>query len=111
MIINQKDLVLLPFPFSNLEKTKVRPALVVSNHYFNSKSHDCILVPLTTNLNEESFSIIITQSNLDSGKLIKPSKIRADKIFTAKKDLITIKIGSIQTNILEKIKSEISKMF
>ncbi len=33
----QKELVLLPFPFSNMEGTKVRPALIVSNDYFNKK--------------------------------------------------------------------------
>ena len=39
MHINQKELVLLPYPFSDLEGTKVRPAIVVSNNSFNKKSN------------------------------------------------------------------------
>jgi len=41
MEIQQKELVLLPYPFSNMEGTKVRPALIVSNNLFNKKSDDC----------------------------------------------------------------------
>jgi len=37
MIINQKEIVLLPFPFSDLEGTRVRPALVISNNELNKK--------------------------------------------------------------------------
>ena len=38
MHTNQKEVVLLPYPFSNFENMKVRPALVVSNDIFNRKS-------------------------------------------------------------------------
>ena len=66
MQINQKELVLLPYPFSDLERTKVRPALVVSNNSFNKKSEDCVMVPLTSVLKEEPYSVIIQQENLSS---------------------------------------------
>ena len=45
MQVNQKELVLLPYPFSNFEGTKVRPALVVFKEDFNKKSADCLMVP------------------------------------------------------------------
>lgn len=111
MIISQKEIVLLPFPFSNLEGTRVRPALVVSNDNLNKKSEDCIMVPLTTVIKDEPYSVIINQEDLSSGKLLKSSRIRTDKIFSIKKDLITMKIGIINNNILEKVKFEIKKMF
>jgi len=111
MIINQKEIVLLPFPFSDLERTRVRPALVVSNDNLNKKSEDCIMVPLTTVIKDEPYSVIINQEDLSSGKLLKSSRIRADKIFSVKKDLITMKIGVINNNVFEKVKSEIQNMF
>jgi len=111
MIINQKEIVLLPFPFSDLEQSRVRPALVVSNDNLNKKSEDCIMVPLTTIIKDEPYSVIINQEDLSSGKLLKSSRIRTDKIFSVKKDLITMKIGVINNNILEKVKSEIERMF
>ncbi len=111
MIVNQKEIVLLPFPFSNLEGSRVRPALVVSNDDLNGKSEDCIMVPMTTVIKDEPYSVILGQEDLSSGKLLKSSRIRTDKIFSVKKDLIKMKIGIVNENILEKVKLEIEGMF
>jgi len=111
MIVQQKELVLLPYPFSNMEGTKVRPALVVSNNSFNKKSADCVLVPLTTVIKEESYSIVIDQENLSSGKLLKQSRIRADKLFCVEKNLIMMKIGMLKTETFDKVKEEVFKIF
>ena len=111
MQINQKEVVLLPYPFSNFEGMKVRLALVVSNDFFNKKSADCIMVPLTTVIKDEPYSVIIDDEDMDSGKLVKPSRIRADKIFSIEKNLVTMKIGVIKDKTFEKVKSEIFKMF
>ena len=104
--INQKDLVLLSYPFSNLEDRKVRPALVISNDLFNRKSQDCILVPLTSVIKNEPYSIIINQENLRDGKLIKTSRIKVDKIFSIQKDLIKMKIGGLDEETFGKVKRE-----
>ena len=111
MQVNQKEVVLLPYPFSNLEGTKVRPALVVSNNQFNKKSDDCVMAPLTTIIKDEPYSVVIEQENMSSGKLLKPSRIRADKIFCVEKNLVTMKIGKLKDNSFEKVREEIFKIF
>lgn len=111
MKVSQKELVLLPFPFSNLGETKFRPALVVSNDFFNKRGNDCILVPLTSVIKNEKFSVSINQENLNSGKLLKPSRIKTDKIFSIEKDLISMKVGTINDETFEKIKQEIYDIF
>ena len=111
MQVSQKEIVLLPYPFSNLERTKVRPALVISNNHFNKKSDDCIMIPLTTIIKDEPYSVIIEQCNMSFGKLLKSSRIRADKIFCIEKSLIRMKIGKLNDNSFEKIKEEIFKIF
>ena len=111
MIVQQKELVLLPYPFSDMEGTKVRPALVVSNNSFNKKSADCVMVPLTTVIKEEPYSIVIDQENLSSGKLLKQSRIRADKLFCVEKNLIMMKIGMLKTETFDKVKEEVFKIF
>ena len=111
MTFQQKELVLLPYPFSDRGGSKVRPAIIVSNDNFNKKCEDCVLVPLTTVIKNEPYSLVLNQDNLDSGKLLKQSRIRIDKIFTIKKSLIIMKIGKINDKTIEKIKFEISKVF
>ena len=106
MNLNQGDLVLLSYPFSNLEGKKVRPALIISNNIFNKKSDDCILVPLTSVIKNEFYSILINQDDLADGKLMKISRIRVDKIFSAEKRLIRMKIGKINKDTFEKVKRE-----
>jgi mRNA interferase MazF len=111
MNIKQKEIVLLPYPFTDLERTKVRQAIVVSNDYFNRKSDDCVMVPLTTVIKDEPYSILINQEDLSSGKLLRPSRVRADKIFTVEKKLVMMKIGTVNNTTFEKIKSELTKIF
>ena len=106
MRIYQKELILISYPFSDLQNKKVRPALVLSNDLFNKKSDDCILVPLTSVIKDEPYSILINQDSLDEGKLIKISRIRVDKIFSIDKNLIQMKIGRINKSAFEKVKKE-----
>ena len=110
-MFQQKELVLLPYPFSDQGGSKVRPAIIVSNDNFNKNCEDCVLVPLTTVIKNEHYSLILNQDNLESGKLLKQSRIRIDKIFTIKKSLIIMKIGKINDKTIEKIKFEINKVF
>ena len=111
MIINQKEIVLLPFPFSNLGGKKIRPALIVSNNSLNIKSDDCIMVPLTTIIKNEPFSVIINQNDFSSGKLLKPSRIRVDKIFSVNKNLISMKIGKLTNDTFKAVRKELDKLF
>ena len=67
------------------------------------------MVPLTTVIKDEPYSIIISQEDLASGKLLKPSRVRADKIFAVEKGLIIMKIGVINDKTFDNIKEEIVK--
>jgi len=110
MKVNQKDLVLISYPFSDLETKKVRPALILSNDIFNKKSDDCIAVPLTSIIKQEPYSVLIDKGDLESGRLLKISRIRVDKIFSIEKDLIEMKIGKIHQEIFNKVKQEFFKL-
>ena len=106
----QKEIVLLPYPFSDMKGKKVRPALVVSNNNFNVRSNDCIMVPLTSVIKDEPHSILIDQDDLASGKLHSISRVKADKIFTVEKKIAIMKIGILNDGPFEKIRSEILKI-
>ena len=109
--MKQKEIVLLPFPFTNLEESKVRPALIVSNDSFNKRSDDCIMVPLTTVIGDTPYSIIIDQEDMSSGRLLKPSMVKIDKVFTVEKKLVVMKIGSVNDATFKKIKNKLLEIF
>jgi len=87
----------------------VRPAIVVSNNAINSTSEDVIMVPLTSVIKDVPYSVLITEKSLKDGSLVATSRARADKIFTAHKDLIQMKIATIRSDVLAEIKEEMIK--
>ena len=48
MQFKRGDVVLVPFPFSDLSTTKVRPAVVVSSALYHSTEPDLLLAALTS---------------------------------------------------------------
>ena len=48
MTFQRGDVVLVPFPFSDLSATKVRPAVVVSSVLYHSTKPDLILIAITS---------------------------------------------------------------
>lgn len=101
----------MPYPFTDQEGKKVRPAIIISNDSFNSKSSDRIMIPITSVIRDEPYSIIISQEDLLSGTLQKPSRIRFDKIFSIDQHIVIMKFGKVNDKIFEKIISEIKKLF
>lgn len=102
--MEQRDIILTPFPFSNLEKEKVRPSIIISNNNYNKKFDDIIVVPLTSNLKIRGYAISLTNKNLEQGRLIKESKIKVDRIFSINKKLVRLVIGRISKEKFDEIK-------
>ncbi|MEK7146184.1 MAG: type II toxin-antitoxin system PemK/MazF family toxin, partial [Patescibacteria group bacterium] len=85
MKIQQGDLVLVPFPYSDLSSVKTRPALVVSNSNLNGE--DCILCGVTSQ-GAKKHQVILKTVDLLNGSLPLTSYIRADKVISLKKEMI-----------------------
>jgi mRNA interferase MazF len=104
-VILQRDIVLLSFPFSNLKTSKLRPAIVLSNNRYNQRSEDIVAVPLTSNLRLRDYALLVTNSELESGKLIVHSKAKVDRIFSVSQKLVRMKIGRLKAEVHERIVS------
>ena len=101
----QRDIVLLNFPFSNLKQSKVRPAIILSNNKHNKKSDDVVAVPLTSNLKQTDYDMLISNNNLEKGNLIVNSRVKVDRIFSVDKKLVKMDIGKIDKQTFSKIKT------
>ena len=49
-MIERRDLLLVPFPFSDQSGRKVRPIIVISNNRYNQYHDDLVVVGVTSNL-------------------------------------------------------------
>jgi len=102
-MISQRDIVLLSFPFSNLQSSKVRPAIVLSNDRYNRSSKDFVAVPLTSNLQLRDHAILVSNRELESGNLVVDSKVKVDRVFSVSQRLVRMKIARVKAETHEKI--------
>lgn len=107
-MIEQKDLLLVPFPFSDQSGRKVRPVIVISNNEFNKYSNDVIAIGVTSNILRDDYTIKLTNNNLDEGKLFTNCIIKVENLLKLDKELIIKKIGKINKETLKNI---VDKLF
>ena len=100
-MINQRDILLVPFPFSDQSGKKVRPVLVLSNREYNNSSQDIIVCAITSNLKQNRYSIYIEQKNMESGILHQKSSIKVDTLLKINKNLAIKNIGTLNKATLQ----------
>ncbi len=99
----QRDVVLIPIPFTDLSSNRRRPAIVVSNNDYNNTTQDIVVVAMTSNPEATSFSFLIEQKDMAAGILNRPGKVRADKIFTLSQDIVLKVFGQVTRDVLVRI--------
>ena len=109
IIYEQGDIVLIPYPFTDLSGIKKRPVLVLSTKSYNSETEDFIVCGITSAIKDTRYSVLIDNKSLESGFIPKPSRIKVDKIFTLKQSLTIKKIGELKKEVMENVKKELMK--
>lgn len=106
-------IVLVPFPFTDLTSSKLRPALIVSRT--NTKNEDIILAFITSKLPgkvlKEHYILSSHDGNFASTGLKTDSMFRFDKIATIHKKLILGEIGYVPGSLLRKMKPHFNAAF
>ena len=97
------DVVVVPFPFSDLTQAKRRPALVIAN----LEGDDLILCQITSKLIRDKYAIPLEDYDFVEWSLKQSSNIRPNRIFTADYHIILYKIGTLK---VEKINEVIEKI-
>jgi len=106
----QRDLLLVPFPFSDQSGRKVRPVIVISNDEFNEDSEDVIVVGVTSNISKDRYTLGLSNNDLEEGKLFTPCCIKVENILKLDKYLIIKKIGKITKKKFSEILSQINRL-
>ncbi|MEK7724074.1 MAG: type II toxin-antitoxin system PemK/MazF family toxin [Acidobacteriota bacterium] len=109
----QREIVLVPFPYSDLSSTKRRPVLIVSNNNYNQKFHDVVVCVITSNRQTDSYSVEIEDKDLELGVLPENSVVKAHKLFTIHQNQIIKKFSLVKgeyfTKVTDKIKHLVEK--
>lgn len=91
----QKDVVLIPFPYSDLTGSKQRPALVISNQRLNN-TQDRICCLVTSK--QPYDGLLISDKSFAKGKLPFKSWVKPHRIFTINERIIKKKLCSVNDN-------------
>ncbi len=108
--MKQRDLLLVPFPFSDQRGRKVRPVIVISNDKFNLDSEDILVVGVTSNISKDKYTLNLINNNLEAGELYLECSIKCENILKIDKDIVIKKIGKIKKEKLELIINQILKI-
>lgn len=96
IMFNQKDIVLIPFPYSDLTLSKKRPALIISNEKVN-KMQDRICCLVTTKSHKDDLKI--EKNSIEEGNLPFQSFIKPHRIFTINEQIIIKKLCKINNGL------------
>jgi mRNA interferase MazF len=87
------DVVIIPFPYSDLSQSKRRPALVLAG----VGRGDFLLCQITSKQYDDSHALSLNESDFLSGSLKRDSFIRIGKLFTANETLIAEIAGHLKS--------------
>lgn len=93
------DVVVVPFPYSDLSNVRRRPALVIAN----LQGDDLILCQITSRSIRDDYAIELRIDDFEEGNLRQTSNIRPNCIFTADSHIILYKAGKIKEIKLNEI--------
>jgi mRNA interferase MazF len=98
--------ILVPFPFSDLSQSKLRPAVVLAD----AGRGDWVLCQVTSNPYGDRDAIVLTDDSFAQGSVRIVSYARPGKLFTANSGLMHTEAGLLKENIVRDIITAVIKM-
>ena len=97
------SVVLVPFPFSDLSQSKLRPAVVLAG----AERGDWILCQVTSKPYADARAVELTDNDFERGSLRVVSYARPAKLFTAHESLFVSEAGVLGVGPLKRITDEV----
>ena len=97
------EVVLVPFPFSDLSQTKVRPAVCLAD----AGRGDWVLCQITSNLYGDPAAVPLDGPDFATGGLLVASFARPGKLFTAHTALMVRSVGVLNPAAFARVLSAV----
>jgi len=101
------EVVVLPFPQTDLRIGKRRPALVVAN----LSGDDLVLCQITSQSRSDSYSVLLTLNDFEHGSLNVDSFIRSSRLFTVERSVILYSAARVRQAKLDEVRDRIRDLF
>jgi len=101
------DVVVVPFPFSDLSTSRRRPALAL----VDLAGNDLILCQITSKSVRDDMAVSIDVTDIDQGSLNTISNIRPNKLFTADESIVLYRVGKLKNDKLNEVVTSVVNMF
>ncbi len=102
MTFQRGDVLLVPFPFSDLSTTKARPAVVVSGSLYHTTEPDLVLAAITSQVAAATGPLDYVLADWQSAGLRFPSALKP-VLFTLDPTLVLHEIGSLTPTDLTQV--------
>jgi len=110
MQYRQREIVLVPFPYSDLSTSKKRPVLIISNDDFNGKFEDVVVCVITSNVFKDTYSLTLRNEDLEVGMLPEQSVVKAHKLFSIHKSKILRKFSVVKETYFKEVEKLITEL-
>lgn len=108
MAFQRGDVVLVPFPFSDLSATKVRPAVVASSNLYHQTQPDLILAAVTSKL-EPSTPLDYVLAEWQKAGLRFPSAFKP-ALFTLDPNRVLFRVGALTFDDLSQVSERLRRI-
>jgi mRNA interferase MazF len=65
---------------------------------------------MTSRSRKTPFGFIVTNKDMENGRLNRPSQVRVDKIYTLSQTIIVTKFGRVNENVLKQIRKVLQNL-
>ena len=111
MRLRQRDIVLIPVPFSDLTTLKRRPALVLSCDARLRSGDDVVIAAITSQSSQAPCRVPITANDLEEGALPLLSWVRADRLYTLSARIVLKRFGRLRPEAFANVLAEIDRLW
>ncbi len=101
------DVVVMPFPFSDLSSNKRRPTLVLAD----LPGDDLIVCQITSQILPDPFSVTLETDDFIDVNINLPSLIRITRIFMAESSLVLYRLGKLKKVKQQEVHRQIERLF
>lgn len=104
--MNQGDIVIVPFPYTDFSALKTRPALVISK---NNNGQDVVLLGITSK--ENTYCFKIENTDLKIGELPLVSFVKISSVVAVRKVMVRKRVAVLKNKIVDRIIQKFKAQF